>query len=114
MQLSTNGVVIGTVATIAVAGAAYGSYALTQHRTDAASGHSASAPKVYPPPTSVEVRSTADAFLTAWSSGDIQRAAGLTNGATQAAGQLAAFRTAFHATSLTLTPKPARGAEVPF
>ncbi len=111
MQRGTKGVVIGGLCAVLVGGAAYGGYHLYTGMSADPTVHSEAAPKVKTGPLSAtEVHTAAAAFLTAWSSGDAVKAAGMTDDASQASTRLAAFRTEFHATSLTLTEKaPAAG-----
>jgi hypothetical protein len=115
MQRRTKGAVIGGVCAVVVGATGYGGYALFQGVSVGAFAlHAAPSPKITTPPSAAEVASASRDFLTAWSSGDTAKAAGLTDDARQAADQLAAFRTQFHATSLTLSSGPATGTNVPF
>ncbi len=107
MQRGTKGVVIGGVCAVLVGGAAYGGYQMYTGMSGEPTVHSASEPKVETGPlTATEVRTTATAFLSAWSAGDAVKAAGMTDDASEASTQLAAFRTDFHTTSLTVTRTP--------
>ncbi|WP_328828889.1 penicillin-binding transpeptidase domain-containing protein [Streptomyces sp. NBC_00252] len=66
------------------------------------------------PPSPHEVRVTAQAFLTAWQSGDTAKAAVLTDNVKQAGAQLASFKSGLHVTALTLGGKQPTGFQVPF
>jgi hypothetical protein len=66
------------------------------------------------PPSAAETRKTADAFLSAWTSGHTTRAAELTNDAPDATPALASFHSNAHMTSLKAVPGPATGRTVPF
>ncbi|MCQ4080557.1 penicillin-binding transpeptidase domain-containing protein [Streptomyces sp. RB6PN25] len=117
MQGRTKGAVIGGVCAVVVGAAGYGGYTLFQGTSAGASvAHAAPqpSPTVSTPPSAADVAATSRDFLAAWASGDTAKAAGLTDDATQAADQLAAFRQQFHATSLSLSRRPAMGTSVPF
>ncbi|OEU87553.1 penicillin-binding protein [Streptomyces abyssalis] len=66
------------------------------------------------PPSASEVRTTAKRFLTAWSSGDAQKAAKLTDDKTQAAERLKGFKTDARVAKIKLSQGSASGAKVPF
>jgi Penicillin binding protein transpeptidase domain len=105
MQRGTKGAVIGGVCAVVVGAAAYGGYHMYNGMSADPIGHSSAAPKVKTGPLSpTEVHSASAAFLSAWSSGNAVKAAGLTDNVAEASTQLAAFKSAFHATSVTLTP----------
>ncbi|MBV9025577.1 MAG: penicillin-binding protein [Streptomycetaceae bacterium] len=117
MQGRTKGAVIGGVCAVMVGAAGYGGYTLFQGMPVGKSVTHATAkpsPTITTPPSVADVAHVSHGFLAAWSSGDTAEAAGLTDDVAQAAGQLAAFRTQFHATSLTLSSRPATGTSVPF
>ncbi|MQY36937.1 hypothetical protein SRB17_49390 [Streptomyces sp. RB17] len=65
-------------------------------------------------PASDEVAATAHAFLSAWQSGDLDKAARLTTNPGQARTELAAYRDTTGVTSLALTPESTSGDTVPF
>lgn len=115
MQRGAKGAVIGGVSAVVVAAVGFGGYSLYQNTAGDAgtAAHGAAAPKKTGPPSADEVRGTADAFLTAWASGDVQKAASLTDDPAAAAGQLDAYRSGLHITGLTLTPGPPRTAPAP-
>ncbi|MDF3293223.1 penicillin-binding transpeptidase domain-containing protein [Streptomyces silvisoli] len=115
------GALIGGTCAAAFGAACYGGYALLQGTPNGGSaGHDAPAlaqartSKTIAALSAGDVANTAHDFLAAWSSGDTAKAAGLTDDASQASSQLAAFRTQLHATSVTFTGKPATGTSVPF
>lgn len=113
----TKGALIGGACVVVVGVAGYGGYTTFHGRSGTtAAGHAARkpSPRITTAPSAAEVATTAREFLTAWSSGDTRKAAGLTDDAAQAAGQLDVLRTRLHATSVTLTGRPARGTSVPF
>lgn len=116
MQRGTKGAVLGGVCAVLVGGAAWGGWHMYSGMSGDTTASSAAAPKIATGPlTTQEVRTTAADFLAAWSSGDAVKAAGMTSNAAEASTQLAAFRTDFHATSLTFTDTPpATGTQVPF
>ncbi|TKA10295.1 penicillin-binding protein [Actinacidiphila oryziradicis] len=121
MRRGMKGALIGGACSIMVSAAGYGGYTLLQGTSngkptgDAASALAAApSRKIITALSAAEVAHTASDFLAAWSSGDVRKAAGLTDNAAQAADRLAAFRTQFHATSIALTSRPARGTTVPF
>ncbi len=108
MQRGARNAVITGVCAVALAGVGFGGYHLyTSQAADSASGG-----KQIPsgPLTPGEVRTTANAFLTAWSSGSPAKAAALTNDAAAANTGLGTFASAFKATSVTATAAPAGSA----
>lgn len=56
------------------------------------------------PPTAQEISTTADAFLAAWSAGDIPKAAALTDSVQTATAALTGYRTEGHIATVTATP----------
>lgn len=66
------------------------------------------------PPDAAEVRATAEAFLTAWQSGDGDAAASYTDFAEEARGTFEALRTEAHVTAFRIEPGRAKGRTVPF
>ncbi|MDI5974466.1 penicillin-binding transpeptidase domain-containing protein [Streptomyces sp. SL13] len=102
MQRGAKRAAITGVCVVVVAGVGFGGYQLYTHETsDGTSVNSASGKVPTGPLTAAQVRSTANAFLAAWSSGDTAKAAGMTDDTAQASSQLTAFRTAFKATAVT-------------
>jgi hypothetical protein len=65
-----------------------------------------SSPLSTAPPSAKDVTDTADDFLTAWSSGDIARAADLTDSVQTSTAALTAYKTQAHVTSVQLVPSP--------
>ncbi|MDJ1138507.1 penicillin-binding transpeptidase domain-containing protein [Streptomyces iconiensis] len=66
------------------------------------------------PPSTAEVRATAKKFLGAWAQGDLKKAARLTDDKATAHKALSGFRTQGRAAKVSLTPKAAQEAKVPF
>ncbi|WP_181768216.1 penicillin-binding transpeptidase domain-containing protein [Streptomyces albidus (ex Kaewkla and Franco 2022)] len=66
------------------------------------------------PPSEAEVRTTAQRFLTAWSSGDAKSAAKLTDDKTQAAAGLKSYHDDARVSKVALSPSSPSGAKVPF
>ncbi|MGW7516649.1 penicillin-binding transpeptidase domain-containing protein [Streptomyces sp. NPDC054796] len=66
------------------------------------------------PPSSAEVRTTAEKFLKAWAVGNTKSAAQLTDDKIEAAKDLGDFRKEGHVAKLGLTPGTASGSKVPF
>jgi hypothetical protein len=109
--------VVGGAVSVAVAGVTL-AYAVGQQGS---AGHDttstragAAQPVNTSPPSPHEVRATAQAFLTAWQSGNTAKAAALTDHVTQAGAQLVSFKSGLHVTALTLTGKKPTGFQVPF
>ncbi|MEU1625760.1 penicillin-binding transpeptidase domain-containing protein [Streptomyces sp. NPDC020096] len=114
MQRATKGVVIGGAIAVVVAAAGFGGYDLYRSVSSKPTADAVPAPKVTPPPSAAEVRTTAHDFLAAWASGDVAKAAALTDNGSQATTELTSYRSDLHVSRLTLTDKPATGAHVPF
>ncbi|GAA1917284.1 penicillin-binding transpeptidase domain-containing protein [Streptantibioticus ferralitis] len=114
MQRATKGVVIGGAVAVVVAAAGFGGYDLYRSVSSKPAADAVPAPKVTPPPSAAEVRTAAHDFLTAWASGDVAKAAALTDNGSQATAELTSYRSDLHVSRLTLTDKPATGARVPF
>lgn len=76
--------------------------------------HTAAAPAVTTPPSAAEVSRAAQDFLGAWSSGDIAKAAKLTDSLQTATDALTGYTTSGHITSVQATAQPATGTRVPF
>lgn len=66
------------------------------------------------PPSAAEVRTTAQRFLTAWSSGDAKAAAALTDDKAAAAAGLKSYHDDARVSKVALSPSSASGAKVPF
>ncbi|MGK5640741.1 NTF2-like N-terminal transpeptidase domain-containing protein, partial [Streptomyces sp. URMC 126] len=104
--------VVAVVAATALGGAGYAAYALVDGvgRTT----HRAAAPGVTGPPTASETERTARDFLAAWSRGDVEGAAGLTDNAPAASAALTGYRDDAHVRKVAFRQGAATGAEVPF
>lgn len=117
------GVKIGIVTTVAVAMfsvAGYGAYNIytsldtgggSDNRTHSAADIEANANK---PVSQEDATKTAAQFLKAWSTGDIDKAAGLTTATLNATDDLKQFASGAKITAISATPKAAVGAKVPF
>ncbi len=114
MQGATKGVVIGGAIAVVLAAVGFGGYELFHSVSTTPTADAKPAPKVTAPPSATEVRGTAHDFLAAWASGDVAKAAALTDDSAQATAQLTSYRSDLHVSRLTLTDKPATGARVPF
>ncbi|GAA2060325.1 penicillin-binding transpeptidase domain-containing protein [Streptomyces albiaxialis] len=66
------------------------------------------------PPSSAEIRTTAKDFLAAWASGDIKKAARLTDDRAQAAKELKGLRTQGRFAKVLTSPRSAQGPKVPY
>lgn len=66
------------------------------------------------PPTAKEVKDAADAFLTAWQSGDTTKAGQLTDSPTTAASALTGYRQQAHVTSVQITPGTPTATGMPY
>ncbi|MFG3259520.1 penicillin-binding transpeptidase domain-containing protein [Streptomyces sp. NPDC048172] len=66
------------------------------------------------PPSSAEVRTTAKGFLSAWSAGDVKKAARLTDDTAQAAKELKGLRTQGRFAKVVTAPRSAKGPKVPY
>ncbi|MFG2882411.1 penicillin-binding transpeptidase domain-containing protein [Streptomyces sp. NPDC048297] len=110
----TSPAVLGGVIAAVVAGAGVGAYAL--YDGGASAEERTSAHKEIPsgPPTAAEVRTVSARFLTAWQQGRIAQAAAVTDDPAAATALLTAAAKDAHLKGLTLTPKAATGAAVPF
>ncbi|WP_257578447.1 penicillin-binding transpeptidase domain-containing protein [Streptomyces sp. JJ38] len=112
--------VIGAVCAVAVATAGFGAYALVGDDGDSGnstvSGQDDGKPgeKETGPLSATEVRGAAEAFLTAWESGDAAKAAELTDEEGAARAALTAFTEDAGVTGVTLTEGAPSGAKVPF
>lgn len=102
------GVGIAVVCGAVLAGAGYAVYDLTGGGEAVAASGSTQAAKpprtvLATPPTATQAAAGARAFLDAWSSGDLQKAAALTDDPTAAATALAAFRDKVKPSSVVFT-----------
>jgi hypothetical protein len=99
--------------------AGYGAYNIYSS-LDGSSGGSGQSPLAVDspissqPPSAKEVTAAADAFLTAWSSGDTSKAAGLTDSPSTATTGLTDYRNNAHVTSATITPGVVAATRVPY
>jgi hypothetical protein len=114
VQGATKGVVIGGAVAVVLAAVGFGGYGLFHSADSKPTADAKPAPKVTTPPSAAEVRGTAHDFLAAWASGDVAKAAALTDDSAQAASQLTSYRSDLHVSRLTLTDQPATGTRVPF
>lgn len=112
--------IIGVVFVGMLGVAGYGAYNIYDS-LDSGGGSSSPQAKSTPvntaPPSAADVTNAADDFLTAWSSGDIARAASLTDSVQTTTAALTAYKTQAHVTSVQLvpgTPSPTTTATVPF
>ncbi|MFH9014896.1 penicillin-binding transpeptidase domain-containing protein [Streptomyces sp. NPDC017943] len=114
----TNPAVIGSVLAVVVGGAGFGAYALFGGDTAADSGSRAVSdekPEVRTGPLArTEVTAAARAFLGAWQSGEVARAAAATDDTAAAKALLTGYSKDAHIKDVTLTPGRPSGAEVPF
>lgn len=118
--------VIGSAVAVVVAGVGLGVYALAGggSEEDGDSAHkpmsaadereSGSPSAATGPPSAEEVEHTAQGFLDAWSGGNANRAASMTDEKSAANKALSAFRKDTKITKLTLTKGDPQGATVPF
>ncbi|WP_369247210.1 penicillin-binding transpeptidase domain-containing protein [Streptomyces sp. R41] len=109
--------VLGGVIAVVVAGGAFGAYSLYGGGAAAENGASTTADhKVVKtgPLSATEVRTTAAAFLTAWQSGDVAKAAAATDDSAAATTALTGYTKDAHITGVTLTSGTRSGAAVPF
>ncbi|MGI5426387.1 penicillin-binding transpeptidase domain-containing protein [Streptomyces sp. CA-179760] len=114
----TRPAVIGGVIAVVVGGAGFGAYALFGGGAAADDGTRASSdekPEVKTGPLSAaEVTTTARAFLTAWQSGKVPRAAAATDEAAAATALLTGYTKDARIKDVTLTPGKRTGDKVPF
>ncbi|MEW2569705.1 penicillin-binding transpeptidase domain-containing protein [Streptomyces sp. NPDC047070] len=114
-RTKTKPAVIGGMIAAVVGGAGFGVYALYGGGAVADAGSSSDAKPVKSGPLSAaEVKSTATAFLTAWQSGDVEKAAAATNDATAARTLLTGYGKEAFIEDVTLTAKKRSGDAVPF
>ncbi|WP_181796236.1 penicillin-binding transpeptidase domain-containing protein [Streptomyces sp. WELS2] len=113
----TRPAVLGGMLAVVVGGAGAGLYALydggaaADERTAATAGHKSVKTG---PLTATEVTTTTTRFLTAWQHGKAAEAAAATDDPAAAAPLLTGYTKDAHLEGVTLTPKAAKGATVPF
>ncbi|MEV5381906.1 penicillin-binding transpeptidase domain-containing protein [Streptomyces sp. NPDC052721] len=113
----TRPAVLGGMIAVVVGGAGFGVYALydggaaADERSAATAGHRTVKTG---PLTATEIRTASTRFLTAWQHGRADRAADATDDPSAAGKALTGYTKDAHLKDVTLTPKPAKGAEVPF
>ncbi|GHH47425.1 penicillin-binding transpeptidase domain-containing protein [Streptomyces candidus] len=115
--------IVGGAFVIVAGGVGYGGYnlytGLTGNDSPGKGGNTTLAGDAAPqkptgPPTSAEVKSTADAFFAAWAKADTGAAAGLTNNAATASSTLTSYFGEAHISGLKITQGTPTGAKVPF
>ncbi|MGW2786073.1 penicillin-binding transpeptidase domain-containing protein [Streptomyces populi] len=108
--------VLGGVIAVAVVGGALGAYGLYGSGAAAGEGITADARKAVRtgPVTAAEIRMASTAFLNAWQSGDVTRAAASTDDPSTATTALTGFAKDARISGVTLTPGTWSGADVPF
>ncbi|WP_240930173.1 penicillin-binding transpeptidase domain-containing protein [Streptomyces coryli] len=122
MPAKTKAVVIGVACAAVIGAAGFAAYSLTgSDGGDSGSGSTAAGsdegdkPKVKTgPPSAKEVRTTANAFLTAWAKGDPAKAAKLTDAPTEALAALKSYRTDAHVAKVAAQPGARSGTKVPY
>jgi hypothetical protein len=111
---------IGGAAAVVVGATGFGVYALVGGDSKGGGGVFATADgkgsgdAKAGPPSASEIRTTAKKFLAAWSSGDTKEAAALTDDKVEAASALKSFQDEGKISKISLSPKSAKGAKVPF
>ncbi|MBQ0829460.1 penicillin-binding transpeptidase domain-containing protein [Streptomyces tagetis] len=107
--------VIGGVFTAMVGGAVYGAYNIVSALDGGTDTQEAASVKSGPPSTD-EVRETAERFLAAWAKGDAAGAAGYTDNAEDAQALLTAYGEDAHISDVSITPGEVSvsGVSVPF
>ncbi|MEU6280911.1 penicillin-binding transpeptidase domain-containing protein [Streptomyces sp. NPDC047028] len=109
--------VLGAMTAVVAVGAGLGAYLLydggaaADARTATTAGHRAVKTG---PLTAAEVRTASTRFLTAWQQGKVADAAAATDDTAAAQALLTGYTKDAHIKDVTLTAKPATGAEVPF
>lgn len=101
--------VIGGVFAVMVGGAGYGAYSLLSTLNGDAEAEVRTGP-----PTSDEIKETAEEFFAAWADGKGSQAAALTDNSAGAEPLLTSYGTTGHIKDVRITPGTARGATVPF
>lgn len=113
----TRPAVLGGMLAVVVGGAGVGLYALYDGGAAADEGTAATTARKNVktgPLTAAEVRTATTRFLTAWQHGKPAEAAAATDDPAAAAPLLTGYAKDAHLTDVTLTPKAAKGATVPF
>ncbi|MEV7143651.1 penicillin-binding transpeptidase domain-containing protein [Streptomyces tauricus] len=114
-RTKTKPAVIGGMIAVVVGGAGFGVYTLYGGGAVADAGSASGAKAVKSGPLSAaEVKSAATAFLTAWQSGDVDKAAAATNDTTAARALLTGYGKEAYVEDVTLTAKKRSGDAVPF
>jgi hypothetical protein len=107
--------IVGTVLTVMLGVAGYGAYNIYSGLDGGSgSGTTAATADVDKPVGPDDAAKAAKAFLSAWSAGDIAKAAVATDSVQTATSAMTAFRTTGAVGEVTATPLPANGATVPF
>ncbi|WP_432176403.1 penicillin-binding transpeptidase domain-containing protein [Streptomyces sp. Tue6028] len=108
--------VLGGVIAVVVVGGAFGVYSLYDGGAAADEGSQATTRKAVKtgPLSASEVHKASTAFLTAWQSGDVAKAAAATDDTAAAATTLTGYAKEAHITGVTLTGGTRSGAAVPF
>ncbi|MGD1220075.1 penicillin-binding transpeptidase domain-containing protein [Streptomyces krungchingensis] len=108
--------VLGGVIAVVVVGGAFGVYSLYDGGAAADEGSQATTRKAVKtgPLSASEVHKASTAFLTAWQSGDVAKAAAATDDSAAAATALTGYAKEAHITGVTLTGGTRSGAAVPF
>ncbi|MFE9878037.1 penicillin-binding transpeptidase domain-containing protein [Streptomyces sp. NPDC005784] len=108
--------VLGGVIAVAVVGGAFGAYSLYGSGAAAEEGTTATTRKAVKtgPLSAAEISMASTAFLTAWQSGDVTRAAAATDDSAAATTTLTGFGKDAHISGVTLTRGKPSGADVPF
>ncbi|MGW2372746.1 MULTISPECIES: penicillin-binding transpeptidase domain-containing protein [Kitasatospora] len=97
------GIITG-VSIVVLAGGGYGAYSLMGGSDSGSSGDKKPRTVVAEPPSADQAANGAKDFLAAWASGDIAKAASLTDDPATATTALTAFKTQVKPSALTLTP----------
>ncbi|MFJ6948733.1 penicillin-binding transpeptidase domain-containing protein [Streptomyces wuyuanensis] len=107
--------VVGGVFVLFAGGVGYGAHNVLGGGDDGGGTESRSGvTKKSGPPSTEEIRTTAEDFLAAWASGKAPVAAQLTNNAAEAEPTLVSFRDAAHVSGVTVKQGTPVGAKVPF
>ncbi|MHB9851758.1 penicillin-binding transpeptidase domain-containing protein [Streptomyces krungchingensis] len=108
--------VLGGVIAVVVVGGAFGVYSLYDGGAAADEGSQATTRKAVKtgPLSASEVHKASTAFLTAWQSGDVAKAAAATDDSAAATTTLTGYAKEAHITGVTLTGGTRSGAAVPF
>lgn len=109
MQRGAKAGIVGGVFVAMLSVAGYGAYNIYSALDGGDSGAgqsplSVNSPISSAPPSAKEVKNTADAFLTAWQSGDAAKAGDLTDSPSTATEALTDYREQAHVTSVRITP----------